>query len=48
MTKLETHYWQAPERREGRATQGFRFMWSMLCWLTAFMAVVCVTTVFMR
>ena len=48
MTKLALSYWQAPERREGRTTAAFRFLWAMLCWTLSFAAVVVATTVLMR
>ena len=48
MTKLALSYWRAPERREGRATASFRFVWAMLCWTLSFAAVVVTTTVLMR
>ena len=48
MTKLALSYWQAPERRDGRSTATFRFVWAMLCWTLSFAAVVVTTTVVMR
>jgi hypothetical protein len=48
MTKLSVSYWQSPERREGRMTRTFRFLWSMLCWVTAFAAVIVTASVLRR
>jgi hypothetical protein len=48
MTKLSIPDWRAPERREGRTAKAFLFLWSMLCWTTAFAAVVVAFTLVWR
>ena len=44
MTKLTASYPKAPEREGSR----FSVLWTILCWATAFSAVVVTTAVLMR
>jgi hypothetical protein len=45
MTKFALSSWDTPERREGRTTQAFRLLWHVLCYLTAFAAVLVAYTI---
>ena len=47
MTRFSVSYF-TPEEREARALKAFRFLWQVLCWVTAFSAVVVATVIFMR
>jgi hypothetical protein len=44
MTKLQTSFAQRPDLEGGP----FRLLWSILCWVTAFAAVLVTTAVLMR
>lgn len=39
MTKLALFDFGSAERREGRTTRAFRFLWGLFCWTLAFSAV---------
>ena len=48
MAKFASSSWNAPERRRGRTTKAFRFMWSLFCWTLACTAVVVSLTAFWK
>lgn len=48
MTKLSIFDFDSPERREGRKTMAFRFVWAVFSWTLAFSAVTVATMAFIR
>jgi hypothetical protein len=48
MTKLSIFDFDSPERRAGRTTKAFRFVWAVFSWTLAFSAVTVATMAFIR